>query len=332
MTRSERTADTRLLQPGVVLEIAGERLVLLGRSWGGGQPKLSLTDLFGKRSQIRTRDLPKSVNVLGELTLPTPIRSQNADYRREVGTMLESFIPRNQPTLLFPMSNAEGVLGCPDLDTHLKWADRARRAERDIRRLERRIKRTRTNDVGIEFDRLMKVLDATGYTSNWSLTTRGRSLRRLYNELDLLLAESLRSGVFDKLSGAEFAALASVFTFQARGGAVSEMPLAPFAAPAIARVSELADVISNLERKTGLVETRYVDVGLVDSIHAWASGLDLADIFDAGDLRAGDFVRSARQLLDLLRQIRDAFPAFEGVAGNAIVLIDRGIVEAGAIR
>ncbi|MEN8041967.1 MAG: hypothetical protein ABFR95_10745, partial [Actinomycetota bacterium] len=69
-----------------------------------------------------------------------------------------------------------------------------------------------------------------------------------------------------------------------------------------------------------------------DSIHSWATGFDLADIFESDDLRAGDFVRSARQLLDLLRQIRDAFPEHRTIASESIRLIDRGIVEAGAPR
>lgn len=327
-----RKADTQLLQPGTVLELADKTLVLLSRSWGGGHPKLSLTDLSGRRVTIRTRDLPTSVQILGAISLPNPVRSQNPDYRSEVGTMLDTFVPVEDPVLLYPTTDADGVLGCPDLETHLGWAERARRAERDIRRLERRIERSRTNDVGVEFDKLMNVLDATGYTSNWSLTDRGKSLRRLYNELDLLLAESLRTGVFDGLDAPEFAALASIFTYRARGGDISDTPHAGFAEAAIAAVADLAATISEHERGAELVETRFPDVGLVDSIHAWASGMDLTDIFDKDDLRAGDFVRSTRQLLDLLRQVRDAFPAFRDVAAVAIGQIDRGIVEAGAVR
>jgi ATP-dependent RNA helicase HelY len=246
--------------------------------------------------------------------------------------MLETFVRADDPVPLFPPDADGGVLGCPDIDTHLKWAEKARRAERDIRRLERRLERSATNDVHIEFNRLMKVLDITHYTADWSLTDRGESLRRLYNELDLLLAESLRTGVFSDLSASEFASLVSIFTYEARGGQVSEMPRAGFAADVIDAVSELAELIGDHERKAGLVESRYPDVGLVDSIHAWASGLELAEIFEADDLRAGDFVRSTRQLLDLLRQIRDGFPAYTVVAAEAIKLIDRGIVESGMIR
>jgi ATP-dependent RNA helicase HelY len=281
---------------------------------------------------IRTRDLPRSATMLGSISLPVPVRAQNLDYRREAGMMLETFLPDDEPLTLFPNIKGGGVMSCQDLETHLKWAERATRAERDVRRLERRLERPTVSDVGVEFDSLMKVLEATRYTSGWSLTPRGESLRRLYNELDLLLSESLRTGVFANLSAAEFAALASIFTFEARGSTVSTMPHAEFAGEAIAAVSELAEEIAVRERAAGLVENRFPDVGLVDSIHAWASGLELADIFDTDDLRAGDFVRATRQLLDLLRQIRDGFATYRSVASEAIRLIDRGIVEAGVVR
>ena len=72
-----------------------------------------------------------------------------------------------------------------------------------MRRLERRISRADTNDVVTEFDGLHRVLDAFGYTDGWTLTPRGDALRRLYNELDLLLAEALRQGILDDLSPAD---------------------------------------------------------------------------------------------------------------------------------
>ncbi len=66
-------------------------------------------------------------------------------------------------------------------------------------------------------------------------------------------------------------------------------------------------------------------------IHGLDSGHDLADLFEDDDLRAGDFVRSARQLLDLIRQIRDGYPDYRTVANDALRSIDRGIVEIGGL-
>jgi ATP-dependent RNA helicase HelY len=67
----------------------------------------------------------------------------------------------------------------------------------------------------------------------------------------------------------------------------------------------------------------------METIHGWALGHDLEEIFDTDDIRAGDFVRSARQLLDLLRQIRDGFSEYRTIAAEAITAIDRGIVQVG---
>ena len=49
-------------------------------------------------------------------------------------------------------------------------------------------------------------------------------------------------------------------------------------------------------------------------------------------MRAGDFVRAARQVLDLLRQVRDGYSQFRTVATHAIEAIDRGVVEIGNPR
>ena len=42
----------------------------------------------------------------------------------------------------------------------------------------------------------------------------------------------------------------------------------------------------------------------------------------------GDFVRVARQLVDLIRQLRDAVPEIADVATEALRSIDRGVVAA----
>lgn len=324
--------NTQLLQPGSVVDISGQRMVILSRSWGGDQPRLALTTSSGGRRTIRTRDLPRSARFMGELTLPTPRRPQDSSWRAEVGGMLETFVPDEDPIDLFQHANASGAYGCIDIETHLEWVHLARRTERDIKRLRTRIKKAQSTDIRERFNSLSHVLESTGYISGWNLTKSGKSLRRLYNELDLLLAESLRSGVLSDASSQEFAALVSMFTYQARGGEVSEHPKAVFAQDSVAAVTEIAGRIAEMERRSGLVETRPPDVGLIDSIYAWACGLELADIFDEDDLRAGDFVRSTRQLLDLLRQIRDGFAGYQKVAADAIKLLDRGIVEAAVLR
>jgi superfamily II RNA helicase len=42
----------------------------------------------------------------------------------------------------------------------------------------------------------------------------------------------------------------------------------------------------------------------------------------------GDFVRVSRQLVDLLRQLREAAPAMRDEASQALKSVDRGVVAA----
>ena len=82
------------------------------------------------------------------------------------------------------------------------------------------------------------------------------------------------------------------------------------------------------ERGARLPESRPPDPGFAAVAWAWASGASLLDIFGDEDVTAvGDFVRNCRQLLDLLRQIRDLLPEERGVR-DALRSVDRGVVAA----
>ena len=61
----------------------------------------------------------------------------------------------------------------------------------------------------------------------------------------------------------------------------------------------------------------------------YSAEASLDEILDDETLTAGDFVRNLRQLLDLLRQLRDGFPSLAAQAREAIRCVDRGVVAAG---
>ncbi len=326
-TAKARSVHSASIEPGAIINVDGRFSVILARSWGGTKPRLELTDASGRKRILQSRDLPAGTVVVGHLGLPEPVNVSDPVYRNEIAGRLESFVPVDEPVSVFDGDPGDAVATCPDLETHLGWVGRARRAERDIARLQRRLSKGQRNDVAAEFDHLRLVLSRTGYTKGWSLTSAGDTLRRLYNELDLLLAETLAAGVFDALDPAQFAALVSLFTFETRGGDTPQMPHAPFAGEPIDAVMELWDRLTDIEAHAGVTPSREPDIGLVDIIYGWAAGLGLDEIFDDEDVRAGDFVRAARQLLDLLRQVRDGFPAYREIAATAIAAIDRGIVS-----
>ena len=331
-SKRSRNVVSGALHPGAVIDVQGTRYVVLARSWGGNRPRLEATDASASKKILQTRTLPAGTMVIGQITLPEPVRASDRAYRNEIADKLETYIPFDAPVPLFGRPAGGEVASCADLDTHLGWVGRAERAERDIARLQRRIDRRNRDTIAAEFDRLQRVLSHKGYTKGWSLTQTGEKLRRLYNELDLLLADTLDCDIMGEMDPAEFAAIASVFTYETRGGDVAQPPHSGFAAEPIESIYDLWASLTAIELQQDVAPSREPDFGLVDVIYGWASGLGLHEIFDDEDLKAGDFVRAARQLLDLLRQIRDGYGAYRTVAAEAITAIDRGIVASEVAR
>jgi ATP-dependent RNA helicase HelY len=160
-------------------------------------------------------------------------------------------------------------------------------------------------------------------------------LARLWTEADLLVAECLRSGIWEELEPHELAAAASVVLYEARRE-VDEQASIPRGAVASAVDStwRIYQELSADERRHGLAQTREPDVGFVWPIYRWAKGEPLAKVLASGhqldgDMPAGDFVRWARQVIDLLSQIADApggSQALRQNARSAMDAINRGVL------
>jgi ATP-dependent RNA helicase HelY len=229
------------------------------------------------------------------------------------------------------------VADCPQLAVHLRAAAAAERLDRDVARLERRV-RKRSESLARQFDRVLRVLESWGYVDGWALTDAGQLLTRLYAETDLLLAEALRTGLLDGTTAPELAALVSCFTYEHRGPEDAALPPVRWPSSRVAkRARELERLWRDLsanEDDAGLPETRNVDPGLVEAMHAWAAGDSLADVLeDDEDLTGGDFVRHVKQVVDLLHQVADVAPDPETAARarEAAGACFRGVVAASSL-
>jgi ATP-dependent RNA helicase HelY len=303
--------------------------VLLARGWGGGSPRLLIISKAGEVKRLTPEELPPAIAIVGFIDLPEPIRTRDRAYRGTVVGLLGAWRPKpGEGEDRFADRAAEDpVANCPDLPEHLGWVRRIERLGSEIRRLERRT----SSDGGELVDRFHSIealLASWGYMQGWKLTPRGERLRFVYNELDLLLAEAIHRGVFAELGAADVAAVASMFTYQPRSRDTEGGWPSGEAAAAGERVFEVWRRLSREERDRGVPETRPPEGGFAALAHAWTVGHELEDLFDE-ELAAGDFVRNCRQLLDLLRQLRDGFPDLNEAAAEAIRSINRGIVAAG---
>jgi ATP-dependent RNA helicase HelY len=221
---------------------------------------------------------------------------------------------------------------CPDREDHARWAERWHKLDRDTRTLRRRIEQ-RTNIIARQFDRICEVLTELGYLEGVGdgskVTDRGRALMRIYNELDLLTAESLRTGLWDDLDASQLAAVLSALVFEARRPDDASAPRLPGGRvrDVLRDMTRLWADLDQLEKDHKLDQLREPDFGFCWAAYRWAEGAELDEVLEETELAAGDFVRWMKQLLDLTDQVAEvAGPELRQTAREAVRRLRRGVV------
>ena len=213
---------------------------------------------------------------------------------------------------------------CPDRENHSRIAERAQRLQREIDGLQERIN-SRTNVIAKRFDRIKLILDKFGYINNDAIAQSGKMLAKIYGETDLLIAESIQAGVFNQLSPADLVAVISSCIYESRNEEAAKVPRGEVQ-NALATISKIYGKIHEAESDLNLEPMRAPDLGFCWASHKWASGHSLTSILKGSDLTVGDFVRSMKQIIDLLRQLRAAAPDLQVVIDQALAKIDRGVI------
>jgi len=184
-------------------------------------------------------------------------------------------------------------------------------------------------------DRALRLLERRGHVEidAWRLTERGALVARIYHESDLLVAEALADGIFDGLDPAGLAAVVSACTYEVRAGRFRPDARPPKdVAPRLHTLEALAESLRDDEETARLPRTRAPDAGFADVAWRWARGERLARVLERAELAPGDFVRNAKQLIDLLRQLAAVAPdpSTAATAHRAATALQRGVVAASA--
>lgn len=210
-------------------------------------------------------------------------------------------------------------------------------------------------------ERRLGVLQDLRYVDGWRLTGRGEQLCHVYHEGDLLVAEILANGVLRDAEPSVLSGVLSALVFERRHGrrpvgGRSHHGRGSGRAEKKGRVAsdrlgerrrgELTDRISSLEELAGhiraveedhhVARTRQPTAGIARAVASWARGASLLTVLeiaghDAGGLAPGDFVRSVKQLVDLLGQVAAVTPDPDVSKGarEAIDALRRDVVAAG---
>jgi len=214
--------------------------------------------------------------------------------------------------------------GCSDRESHSRVAERALRLQREIDGLTERIN-TRTNVIAKRFDRIKVVLDKFGYIHEDAIAKSGKMLAKIYGETDLLIAEAIQAEVFTPLSPADLVSVISCCIYESRNEEAAKIPRGDVQV-ALAAISKIYGKIHDAESDLNLEPMRAPDFGFCWASHRWASGHSLTSILKGSELTVGDFVRSMKQIIDLLRQLRGAAPQLQTVIDLALTKIDRGVI------
>ncbi len=348
-TKGARVLDAiGRLRPGDVIEIpAGKRkgryaVMEVTQRRSERAPRVLL--LSDERSLIRfsPADFREPPQPVAKLPLPRGFQTSDAKTRRDLGRSLA----RLEVTPARVRERAEDLVApsglrslrdevelhpchsCPEKKRHLHYAERAARLERELKSIDRRMQR-RTGTLAKRFDQVLAVLEQLDYVKDWMLTRKGETLTRVYNESDLLVVEAIERRLFEELEPAELAAVCSTLVYETRGpetAVVHDMPTAG-AAEVWRQVMKLWRQVRREEDARGLDLTREPDPGFARKAFRWASGAPLEKVL-AEDDAPGDFVRSIKQLVDLLRQLEEIAPtqALAEKVRAAIDSLNRGVI------
>ncbi|MEZ5407383.1 MAG: DEAD/DEAH box helicase [Acidimicrobiales bacterium] len=351
------------LAPGQVIEAPGPLtppvVAVLAVSFrSGGRVKARVVDRDGDTYEIGPADLDAVPVVVGQVELPDPYLPNSVTFAYEVSQLLAR-TRLLAPARRRPLGPTGAVRRGEDVPPQARKAlRRLERIESDLETMTGAAAR-RADSLAGQFDRVISLLEERGHLvvdepqgrrrgggatrdgaeePAWSLTPSGQRLARLYHECDLLVVEALEDGLFDGLEPAEVAALASTFTYEERrsgsgaGGLQLRYPSDRLRRRFL-RLQGLHLALVADEADARLAVTRAPDAGFMSIAHAWAAGGDLSDVLADEQITAGDFVRTAKQLIDLLRQLGllAPVPATAAAARRAADAVFRDLVAASTL-
>ncbi|HEX8629134.1 MAG TPA: helicase-related protein, partial [Catenuloplanes sp.] len=359
--RAAAVTSLERLRSGDVIRVASGRraglaVVLDPGTDGFGEPRPMVLTQDRWAGRVSPSDFSGPAEVLARIRVPKNFNHRSPGARRDLaaeiaGTGLDRQAGRRGGRSRGGGDDAEVALlrvqlrqhpchACPDREEHARWAERRWRLERETQALREKVT-GRTGSLARTFDQVCRLLADRGYLSaDGEVTAAGRMLARIWTEADLLVAECLRRGVWDGLSPEELAAAVSVVLYESRreGDDRVSVPRGPVGDAVDATVKLWSELEAD-ESAVGLQLTREPDLGFVWPIYRWARGEPLARVLASGhnldsDMPAGDFVRWARQVLDLLGQISEAGVAPEALrtaARQARAAVNRGVLAYQAI-
>ncbi|GAB3442767.1 DEAD/DEAH box helicase [Streptomonospora sediminis] len=348
--RDEAVRSLERLRAGDIIRVPSGRhtgfAVVLDPGLRGDAPAPLVLTSKRQVKRVNAADFPVPVEPAGRLRIPKNFSARSAQSRTDLASSLRNKIEETggvdpgkqrgggdaedpEITRLRRELRQHPCHGCDEREDHARWAERYFRLRKETDSLRARVE-GRSHVIARTFDRVCGVLDTLDYLDGDTVTEEGAKLAKVYSELDLLVAECLRRGVWEDLGPQDLASCVSSLVYESRRND-DPFPRVPDGAPAavLEEMERLWGELHEVERDNNVSFLRRPDMGFVWTTHRWARGDRLDRILGEADMPAGDFVRTTKQLVDMLGQIAGAAPEDSGVrrtARRAADLVRRGVV------
>ena len=315
-------------------------LIIMESGWAG---RVDVDSFAIAPQRLETMRLPRNVLSNPKRGSKQVIKLFNQNHYRRPSKLKTT--PRQRPNKEIQALRAalrnQPAHYWPNLETLTRTGEQLIKASEEAHKLQSHVNDT-TDTLGKEFDRIINLLREMDYIEDHNnqpqVTNEGERLALIHNESDLLVAQCLKRGIWDRLDPAELAGVVSLCTFENRRETHGE---------AVGATDPMVDAMNNTiriweelsydERRHQLPTTKHPEPAFALAIHQWAAGAPLGYCLAAAaesgaELTPGDFVRQARQVIDLLDQIR--LTAYNDTtaynARQAITAIKRGVIAIGS--
>ena len=221
---------------------------------------------------------------------------------------------------------------CPELHNHLRVAESINRHQKNLESMDK-IYRNSVFNISNKCDETINILKHFEFLQENDrkllLKPKAKYLKKIHSEMDLIIIETILSGILNNLSPENLAAILSGFIFTPRKDEIEIPHNLPNELTRIAEsIFHLAEEIILVERKYKIDNSRNPHFGIALQILKWGKGETLQKVLKNTEIAPGDFIRTTKQLIDLLRQIaRLKIDKVSEIAIQSIALIDKGVVS-----
>ena len=221
---------------------------------------------------------------------------------------------------------------CSDREAHARWGERYQKLKKEIEQALGNLE-SRTGQVAKVFERICELLTQLQYLKvtgdDLEVTKAGMQLAKIYGERDLLIAQCLKAGVWQKLDPASMATMAACLVYEGRGEESELEPKLPRGnfQEALSATEAVQEELYEMQGEYRLPKEQSLQLDMAWGVYRWATGAKLQDALKLTGLLAGDFIRWSKQIIDLLDQISVSADAqVAETSYKAIDLVKRGIV------